>query len=255
MSNAFYEPGPQRALQVQALFSKIAPRYDVINDLQSLGLHRYWKRRLLALAGPLSGRHVLDLCCGTGDVAFRFARRGAQVVGVDFSGPMLSIAQQRNLREHASIEWVNADALRLPFKNGQFDVVTISYGLRNLADFERGLREMHRVTRPGGRLLILDFGKPPNPLLRAGYAAYLRFWVPLFGRCFCGDRSTYSYILESLQHYPAQLGIADLLSKLGCANIQIVNLLGGTMSIHYAETRSLARGALTEPQNHGDEGE
>jgi demethylmenaquinone methyltransferase / 2-methoxy-6-polyprenyl-1,4-benzoquinol methylase len=235
MANVFYEPGAQRARQVQALFSRIAPRYDLINDLQSFGLHRHWKRRLLALAGPIQDRQILDLCCGTGDVAWRFAQAGAKVVAVDFSGPMLSVAQRRTGSTGPPVQWVQADALRLPFRSSQFDVVTISYGLRNLADFEQGLCEMHRVSKPGGRLLILDFGKPGNAVLRGGYAAYLRFWVPLFGRCFCGDGATYAYILESLKHYPAQEGVASLLSRLRCQKIRVDDILGGTMSIHCAE--------------------
>ena len=114
------------------------------------------------------------------------------------------------------MDWVNGDALRLPFRDSTFDVVTVSYGLRNLADVEWGLREMHRVARPRGRLLVLDFGKPRPILLRAGYFAYLRFWVPVFGRLLCGDAATHAYILESLRDYPAQDGVAALMQKLPC---------------------------------------
>jgi demethylmenaquinone methyltransferase / 2-methoxy-6-polyprenyl-1,4-benzoquinol methylase len=235
MANKFYQPGAQRAARVRDLFASIAPRYDLINDLQSFGLHRYWKKRLLNLAHVNSSHRVLDVCCGTGDVALAFARRGAQVIGADFSEPMLQMARARTEEQTPVAEWVRADALALPFASGSFDIVTVSYGLRNLADLERGLTEMARVAVPGGRLLVLDFGKPRARLLRAAYFAYLEHWVPVFGRWFCGDAAAYAYILESLRHYPAQDGVAALMQKLGCQSIQVLNLLGGIMSINYGE--------------------
>jgi demethylmenaquinone methyltransferase/2-methoxy-6-polyprenyl-1,4-benzoquinol methylase len=235
MANKFYQPGEQRASKVRELFSAIAPRYDLINDLQSFGLHRYWKRRLLDLAGASVKDRVLDLCCGTGDVALDFAAHGAKAVALDFSESMLRVAQARATASGRFVTWVNGDVLALPFRSSSFDVVTISYGLRNLADLEVGLREMHRVVRPGGRLLVLDFGKPPNPLLRAAYFAYLRYWIPLFGRVLCGDSATYAYIRESLRQYPAQEGVAAVMQKLHCQRVRIINLLGGVMSINYAE--------------------
>ena len=121
----------------------------------------------------------------------------------------------------------------LAFDNGMFDVVTVGYGLRNLSDWETGLREMHRVARPGARLLVLDFGKPDNAVLRSLYFTYLRVLVPIFGRLFCGDSATHAYILESLQRYPAQRGVAGAMQRLGCRDVRIVNLMGGAMSINY----------------------
>lgn len=238
MANKYYEPGEQRAALVRDLFAGIAPRYDLINDLQSFGLHRLWKRRLFRLAGVRTGDRVLDVCCGTGDVAFRFAVSGADVVGIDFSGPMLGVARDRSAASGLPVGFVQGDALHLPFPDAQFDVATVSYGLRNLSDVEGGLREMHRVAKPGGRLLVLDFGKPRQPLLRAGYFAYLQFVVPIFGRCLCRDAAAYSYILESLRNYPAQEGIASMMKGLGCRQIRVCNLLGGVMSINYGEKAS-----------------
>jgi demethylmenaquinone methyltransferase/2-methoxy-6-polyprenyl-1,4-benzoquinol methylase len=235
MANKFYQPGSGRAASVHELFSAIAPRYDLVNDLQSLGLHRYWKQRLLRAANAGPGSKVLDLCCGTGDVASRFARSGARVVGLDFSDRMLAVARQRNSAGRGEVEYLCGDALRLPFGDGQFDVVTVSYGLRNLADVEAGLREMYRVAKPGGRLLVLDFGKPPHPVLRSAYFAYLQHWVPMFGRAFWGDPALYGYILESLRQYPAQEGIAALMRQLNCRSVRVLNLLGGVMSINYGE--------------------
>jgi demethylmenaquinone methyltransferase/2-methoxy-6-polyprenyl-1,4-benzoquinol methylase len=130
---------------------------------------------------------------------------------------------------------VRGDALRLPFKNATFEIVTISYGLRNLSDFDAAIAELLRVTKPGGRVLILDFGKPDNVLWRWLYFTYLRMGVPLFGLAFCRDAAAYGYILESLQHYPAQHGVDQALRKLNCRNVCIHNFLGGAMSINYAE--------------------
>ena len=190
MANKFYQLGRDRAVKVQDLFGRIAARYDLVNDLQSLGLHRFWKRRLVNLACPEPHARILDLCCGTGDIALRFAGPSRVVIGADFSTPMLNEAVKRSRIAGVSVRWVQGDALDLPFRDASFDVVTIGYGLRNLADLSVGLQEMLRVTAPGGRLLVLDFGKPPNAWLRAAYFAYLRYWVPVFGRVLCGDAST-----------------------------------------------------------------
>lgn len=233
MANQFYAPGADRAAQVNALFARIAARYDLINDLQSFGLHRYWKRRVIELARVRPGERALDLCCGTGDLAFALSRRGARVTGLDFSEPMLAVARRRAARDGA-VEFLQGDALKLPFANASFDLVTVGYGLRNLASWEAGLDEMIRVTRPGGRLLVLDFGKPDHALWRALYFSYLRMFVPLLGLVFCGDAQAYAYILESLKHYPAQRGVEARLRALGLAEVRTVNLLGGVMSINFA---------------------
>jgi demethylmenaquinone methyltransferase/2-methoxy-6-polyprenyl-1,4-benzoquinol methylase len=232
---------------VKQLFTRIAPRYDLINDLQSLGLHRYWKRRVIRLAGVRPGMHALDVCCGTGDLALTLAHQGAEVIGLDFSEKMLEVAARRAEAQSAKskvqspkdqmpsshpVRFVHGDAQRLPFSDNSFDIVTVGYGLRNLASWQAGLREMRRVARPGGRLLVLDFGKPDNALWRALYFGYLRLFVPLLGRIFCGEASAYAYILESLQHYPAQQGVAAEMRAQGLANVRIVNLLGGIMSIN-----------------------
>jgi demethylmenaquinone methyltransferase/2-methoxy-6-polyprenyl-1,4-benzoquinol methylase len=242
MANTFFDPGEQRAAKVQELFARIAPRYDLINDLQSFGLHRYWKRRVLRLARPQPGQRALDLCCGTGDLALALVRRGAHVVGMDFSERMLDAAQTRQSRiphHHCvTLRFVRSDALQVPFFDSSFDIVTVGYGLRNLANWETGLREMQRVANPGGRLVVLDFGKPDNALWRGLYFGYLRLCVPWLGRIFCGNASAYAYILESLKHYPAQHAVAAKMRELGLVNVRIVSLLGGAMSINYSEKRS-----------------
>jgi demethylmenaquinone methyltransferase/2-methoxy-6-polyprenyl-1,4-benzoquinol methylase len=199
MANVFYDPGDQRAAKVNQLFAAIARRYDFINDLQSFGLHRAWKNRMVRLAVALERitRHVS-------------------------SRPV-------------AVEFVQGDALRLPFAADTFDVVTVGYGLRNLSSWEEGMQEMVRVARPGGRVLVLDFGKPDNAVWRTLYFTYLRLVVPLLGLLFCGNASAYAYILESLKHYPAQNGVADKMRSLGMTNVRITNLLGGMMSINYGE--------------------
>jgi len=235
MANPFYQPGARRADQVRALFRTIARRYDLINDLQSLGLHRRWKRRLVALAQLGPGQRALDVCCGTGDVALALARTGAQVTGLDFSPEMLAMARRRAKTSNAPVDFVHGDALTLPFADASFDAVTISYGLRNLADFAAGLAEMTRVLRPGGRLVVLDFGKPAHRLWRVVYFAYLRAAVPLFGWVFAGRADAYAYILESLRHYPDQAGVAALLQRQGLERVRVIELLGGAMVLHRAE--------------------
>lgn len=238
MANAYFQPGEQRAARVQDLFRRVARRYDLINDLQSLGLHRLWKRRLVALTGAGPGQRALDVCCGTGDVTLALARRGAEAVGLDFTEPMLEVARTRGGEQ---ARFLRGDAMQLPFPEGSFDVVTVSYGLRNLAQWEQGVAEMWRVAKPGGRIVVLDFGKPANRAWRALYFAYLRLAVPVFGWLLAGDAQAYAYILESLQHYPAQQGVAEALRRLGCEQVQVIEPLGGAMGINVGVKPNAAR--------------
>jgi demethylmenaquinone methyltransferase/2-methoxy-6-polyprenyl-1,4-benzoquinol methylase len=242
MSNKFYQPGGQRAAKVGDLFAAIAPRYDLLNDLLSLGWHRRWKRALPKMANVKPGDRALDLCCGTGDIAFALRAAGADVVGIDFSPAMLAVAQQRAQTAGGGacpprLQFLRADALNIPFADDSFDVVTIGYGLRNLAGWERGLEEMARVGRPDARVLVLDFGKPENKAWRTIYFAWLRFLVPLFGKIFSNDAAAYAYIFESLRDYPAQRGVAARMQALGWRDVQVRQLLGGAMSIHFGRVR------------------
>ncbi len=240
MSNAFYDAGEQRAAKVNDLFAAIARRYDLINDLQSFGLHRLWKRRVVELAKVQNGNRALDLCCGTGDLALALAQRGAETTGLDFSPQMLEVAESRRQianrkSQIANPKFIQGDAQQIPFPENSFDIVTVGYGLRNLTNWERGLDEMFRVARPGARLIVLDFGKPANWLWRKIYFAHLRCSVPLIGLLFCGNASAYAYILESLKHYPAQLAVAEKMRGLKLADVRVINLLGGAMAINYGE--------------------
>jgi demethylmenaquinone methyltransferase / 2-methoxy-6-polyprenyl-1,4-benzoquinol methylase len=248
MESKFYQADEHRAEKVHELFATIARRYDLLNDIMSAGLHRRWKARLITLAdldpaasedAAYNGR-VLDLCCGTGDIALAFARRGARVTGADFTEEMLRVAAARNQRgsagaspSHRDVSWVRADALRLPFADSSFDVVSVGYGLRNLADIERGLAEIFRVLRPGGKFLSLDFGKPESSSFRALYFGYLRVVLPILGRIFCGDPDTHGYILASLQNYPAQRGIKELMESCGFRGCGFEEFCFGTMAINY----------------------
>ena len=205
MANKFYKPGTERSAKVNDLFAAIAPRYDLINDLQSFGLHRYWKREVVRLAGVQTGDCALDVCCGTGDISLLLSEAGVTVSGLDFSEPMLDVARLKVAHSPKSPPptFIQGDAQQLPFPDQSFDIVTVGYGLRNLSQWERGLEEMWRVAKPGARLLVLDFGKPDNAIWRGLYFSYLRLFVPLFGKLFCGDSDTHAYILESLKNYPA----------------------------------------------------
>lgn len=241
MSNVFYASGAPRAAKVNDLFAAIARRYDLLNDLQSFGLHRRWKCRVATLAAAAPGARALDLCCGTGDIAFALARRGAETTGLDFSEKMLEVAQARSRKLRTpdsglrTPNFIQGDAQQIPFPGNSFDIVTVGYGLRNLASWENGLDEMFRVARPGARLIVLDFGKPPNALWRRIYFTHLKISVPLIGWLFCGNAQAYAYILESLKHYPAQLAVAEKMRALKLANVRVINLLGGAMAINYGE--------------------
>jgi demethylmenaquinone methyltransferase/2-methoxy-6-polyprenyl-1,4-benzoquinol methylase len=240
MPKTYYEPGAERATKVNELFTRIAGRYDLINDLQSFGLHRYWKKRVVKEARPRVGEKALDVCCGTGDIALALARNGAEVTGLDFSEKMLEIARERKTKAGTAIarmQFVSGDAQNLPFPDRTFDIITIGYGLRNLASWETGLREMQRVARPAGRLVILEFGKPENRVWRRVYETYLKLFSPALGLMFCGDPAAYSYILESLKHYPAQQVVGEKMRELGLENVRVIALLGGAMSINYGEKR------------------
>jgi len=254
VESKFYQPDERRAEKVRELFARIARRYDLLNDIMSAGLHRRWKRRLVGLAGE--PRDVLDLCCGTGDLALEFMKHSPPdlLVGLDFTDEMLQVAASRSRRLHVAscavaiddygkvhstntrvgkVSWIRADALRLPFADDSFDVVSVGYGLRNLANAEAGLLEILRVLRPGGKLLSLDFGKPTNGFLRALYFGYLRTVLPLLGRLYCGDPDTHGYILVSLRDYGAQRGTKELMQKCGYRDCGFEEFCGGAMAINF----------------------
>jgi demethylmenaquinone methyltransferase/2-methoxy-6-polyprenyl-1,4-benzoquinol methylase len=235
VTNKYLSYDAQRAPKVREMFARLAWRYDLVNDVMSFGLHRLWKRQTVALA--LKGRtrpRVLDLCCGSGDLAFLAEDRGAgAVVGADFTLPMLAVARRRRDADSRRATFLAADALRLPFADGAFDVITIGYGLRNIADIPAALAEMRRVLAPGGRAVVLDFGKPDSALAGALYGAFLHTMMPAVGWLFHGDPETYLYIPESLKRFPAQRGVEKLMREAGFAEVGYEERLLGTMGINY----------------------
>ena len=221
--------------KVDQLFGAIAARYDLVNDIQSLGLHRVWKRRVVSLANFSEGETGLDLCCGTGDIAIGLAKRGGALVGMDLNRPMLQQAAARLAkRGEQRVNLAQANAMQLPLGNHSLDLVTIGYGLRNLANMDDGLREITRVLKPGGRLLILDFGKPKNRIIRSVYFLYLAVMLPVFGWLCCGNASAYAYVLDSLKKYSAQKGVTSVLRSTGYKSVQVIEIMAGAMSIHIA---------------------
>ena len=241
MTNKYLSYDEQRAPKVREMFSRLAWRYDLVNDVMSFGLHRLWKKRTVRLGLSKGGGNRLkwlDLCCGTGDMAFlaeQFAGRDLAPVGADFTLPMLAVGRRRAAAQQRRTRFVQADALRLPFPDGAFDVITVGYGLRNIADAAAALSEMRRVLAPGGRAVILDFGKPRNPLANGLYQAFLRTMMPFVGWLFHRDPETYLYIPESLARYPGQVGVRDLMRDAGFENPRFEERLFGTMGINIGE--------------------
>jgi len=213
---------------VQRMFDRIAPVYDAMNRVMTAGLDRRW--RAIALAETVrSGDRVLDACCGTGDLAIGARRRGADVVGLDFSTAML----ERARRKDASIEWVQGDALALPFEDASFDAATVGFGVRNVADLEAGLRELRRVLRPGGRLGILEITRP-----RGALAPFYKIWfdrvVPQLGKVLPGG-DAYTYLPASVRRFPPPDELAALLERTGFANVRYRLFAGGIVALHVGE--------------------
>jgi demethylmenaquinone methyltransferase/2-methoxy-6-polyprenyl-1,4-benzoquinol methylase len=229
---------------VRALFATIAPRYDFITRFLSYGRDRYWKRRSIELAAISPDDRVLDLACGTGDVLFEAAQRSQHVVGVDVTLRMLQQAQRRAVKARPTDavgrplagrrDFIAGDMLALPFGRSSFEVITTGYGLRNVPDLALAISEIHRVLKPGGRFVSLDFNRPANRLVRAAYLTYLTLVGSVLGFVLHGDPNTYRYIPESIRQYPGADAVAELIERAGFRDVRIVPLLGGLMAIHTA---------------------
>ena len=230
---------------VRRLFATIAERYDFITRFLSYGQDRRWKRRLVTLARLRSSDRLLDLACGTGDIAFQAAPHVRRAVGLDLTLRMLQLAKSRAVKARAASpisaadlygpRLLQGDMLALPFGPAEFDVVTTGYGLRNVPDLAQAIREIHRVLAPGGRLLSLDFNRPANVVVRAAYLTYLTIAGSALGLALHGDADTYRYIPESIRSYPGAEGVARLLEQHGFIRVRVVPLLFGLMAIHVAE--------------------
>lgn len=214
---------------VRTLFATIADRYDFITVALSYGQDRRWKARLLSLAALRSDDRLLDLACGTGDLLFAAAGRVRFAAGLDVTHRMLQLARAKRIAP-----LVTGDMLALPFAPASFTVVTTGYGLRNVPDLRRAIREIHRVLAPGGRLLSLDFNRPAHPLVRRFYLLYLSVVGSVFGLLLHGDADTYRYIPESIRNYPGAGGVAALFEQEGFADVRALPVLGGLMAIHTA---------------------
>ncbi len=231
LAGAFATPSAKRRY-VGRLFATIADRYDLITRLLSFGRDQRWKQRLIGMARLERRWRVLDLACGTGDLAVRAAACGARVVGLDLTRRMIELARAKPGADR--IHWVVGDMAALPVVAGAFDVVTSGYGLRNVPDLPQALAEIHRVLRPGGRLCSLDFDRPESARLRAVYLAYLTVVGSTLGWVLHRDPDTYRYIPASIRRYPGARGVVALLEAAGFTDVTHLPLLGGLMAIHVA---------------------
>ena len=212
------------------MFDAVAARYDLTNDVLSLGQDRYWRFATRRAIGAVPGERVLDLAAGTGTSSARLAAEGVQVVPCDFSIGMVGVGKARR----PDLAFVAGDAMALPFDDASFDAVTISFGLRNVADPLVGLQEMLRVTRPGGRLVVCEFSRPSHPVWRGVYSRYLRHVLPRIARLVSSNAAAYTYLAESIEDWPDQRGLAFRLRRAGWRDIGYRNLSGGIVALHRA---------------------
>jgi demethylmenaquinone methyltransferase/2-methoxy-6-polyprenyl-1,4-benzoquinol methylase len=227
-------PEGEKAARVGAVFDDVAGRYDVMNDLMSLGLHRYWKRFALSVARPRAGERVLDVAAGSGDLALALARavgpRG-EVWASDINRRMLERGRDRLLDEGVVAPAVQCDAERLPFPAACFDCVTVGFGLRNMTHKDRALAEMARVLRPGGRLVVLEFSRVWAPLAPA-YDLYSFRVLPWLGRRVAGNADAYRYLAESIRMHPDQATLARMMEAAGLESVEVFNLAAGVVAVH-----------------------
>jgi demethylmenaquinone methyltransferase / 2-methoxy-6-polyprenyl-1,4-benzoquinol methylase len=215
---------------VRRMFDAVARRYDLTNDVLSLGQDRRWRRDVIEAVAPEPGDLVLDLAAGTGTSSQPFVERGATVVPCDFSLGMLQVGK----RARPGLAFTAGDATRLPFAEDTFDAVTISFGLRNIVDPRAGLQEMLRVTRPGGRLVVCEFSHPTNAAFRTAYLEYLMKALPTIARAVSSSPDAYVYLAESIRAWPDQRGLADLIAEAGWTGPAWRNLSGGIVALHRA---------------------
>ncbi len=228
----------EAAARVREMFGRIAPRYDLLNHLLSLDIDKLWRRRVArrftAILHDPNAR-VLDLCCGTGDLAFAFrkeAPRGAEIIGSDFVPEMLVRARAKAAAARATVEFIEADALHLPFTDAGFDLVSCAFGFRNLANYERGLREILRVLKPGGSAGILEFAEPSGTAFGAMYRFYFRRILPLLGGMISGNASAYTYLPMSVSRFPSPEELKLQFDRAGFVDVQFERWTGGIVTLH-----------------------
>ena len=227
-------PESQKAAKVAGVFSSVARRYDLMNDVMSLGLHRWWKAFTISISGVRPGWRVLDIAAGSGDLAASFAQRvgeTGEVYLTDINPAMLTLGRDRLINEGILIPAVQCDAECLPFPPGYFDCISVAFGLRNMTHKESALREMWRVLRPGGRLLVLEFSavaKPLQPL----YNFYSLRILPLLGKLVANDAASYRYLAESIRMHPAQAELKAMMAQAGFERVEFFNLSAGIVALH-----------------------
>jgi demethylmenaquinone methyltransferase / 2-methoxy-6-polyprenyl-1,4-benzoquinol methylase len=237
-------PEGEKAPLVRALFESVASRYDLMNDLMSAGIHRWWKSEMVAWLKPRPGQRLLDVAGGTGDIALRALPRllaqgegsGGSAIVCDASAAMLAIGRARALDQGIldGIEWVGADAEWLPAADRSVDLYTIGFGLRNVTQIDAALAEARRVLKPGGRFLCLEFTPEISPLLQPLYDLYSFQFVPLLGQIVAGDRDAYLYLVESIRRFPRQTELAEMITRAGLERVRFRNLTGGIAALHSA---------------------
>ena len=229
-------PEREKAGLVHGVFSRVASRYDVMNDLMSGGIHRLWKDAMMDWLAPRPGQRLLDVAGGTGDVAFRFLKRapGATAVVCDLTESMLKAGRQRAEAEQMAgkLDWVVGDAMALPFADATFDSYTISFGIRNVTRITDALAEAYRVLRPGGRMMVLEFSQLPDPGLQKAYDLYSFNVIPALGQMVTGDRASYQYLVESIRKFPGQEAFLAMIRDAGFAMAKYRNLTMGVAALH-----------------------
>lgn len=224
----------EKASHVRGVFDSVAPKYDVMNDLMSMGLHRAWKAYTVMVANLQEGDRALDIAGGTGDLALAFSKkvgRTGQVVHTDINEAMLSTGRNRLLDEGVSLPTMVCDAEKLPFADGYFNLVSVAFGLRNMTHKDVALAEMHRVLKPGGKLLVLEFSKVAAPLEKI-YDWYSFKVLPKLGKLVAGDDSSYQYLAESIRMHPGQAELKTMMYKGGFGHVDYHNLTGGVVALH-----------------------
>lgn len=227
----------EKAGRVREVFDSVAAQYDLMNDLMSGGLHRLWKRFTIELSAVRSGQTVLDIAGGTGDLAAKFSKlvgADGKVILADINAAMLSVGRDRLIDKGAlsNIDVVQTDAQFLPFEDNSIDCITIAFGLRNVTDKAKALRSMHRVLKPGGRLLVLEFSKPTSPLLSKVYDAYSFSALPAMGKLITDDADSYRYLAESIRKHPDQESLLEMVEDAGFVDCRYHNMTGGIVAVH-----------------------
>lgn len=226
----------EKAQRVKGVFDSVAPKYDLMNDLMSMGIHRLWKRRAIDTLGLLPQHHVLDLASGTGDLALRMApllNDQGSITLSDINESMLNIGKQRMIDAgHLHAKYSVANAESLPFADNSFDRITMSFGLRNVTDKQQALNELHRVLKPNGLLMVVEFSKVIDPLLAKGYDFYSFNVLPHLGQLVANDRDSYQYLAESIRMHPDQETLAEMFRQAGMIKVSYENLTAGVVAIH-----------------------